>query len=188
MPGIVPPDVVELSGFCIGAVEKKDLINPETVEIGDVFVGYASDGFHANGWSLVRRLLEEHRGEFSDEELREMLAPTRLYHDAVNDLKAKGVNVRAFAHITGGGLPENLERLFKGKGGDLEIPYWENGPVQKLLAHTDPDDRFHTFNMGIGWVAIVPADQAVEACQAGPGGVILGEVREGDGITVKVQS
>lgn len=188
MPGIVPPDVVELSGFCIGAVEKKNLINPETVEIGDLFVGYASDGFHANGWSLVRRLLEEHRGEFSDEELREMLAPTRLYHDAVNDLKAKGVNVRAFAHITGGGLPENLERLFKGKGGDLEIPYWENGPVQKLLAHTDPDDRFHTFNMGIGWVAIVPADQAVEACQAGPGGVILGEVRKGDGITVKVQS
>ncbi|MDB4408942.1 phosphoribosylformylglycinamidine cyclo-ligase [Akkermansiaceae bacterium] len=188
MPGIVPPDVVELSGFCIGAVEKGDMIDPTTVQNGDVFIGYKSDGFHANGWSLVRRLLEECGDEFTEAEMREMLAPTRLYHDVTNALRDEKVNVRAYAHITGGGLPENLERLFQGKGGDLTIPYWDNDPVQKLLAHTDPDDRFHTFNMGIGWVAIVPANQADAACKAGPGGVVLGEVREGDGITVKVSS
>ncbi|MGJ8694794.1 MAG: phosphoribosylformylglycinamidine cyclo-ligase [Verrucomicrobiaceae bacterium] len=188
MPGIVPPDVVELSGFCIGAVEKSQMIDPTTVQKGDVFVGYASDGFHANGWSLVRRLFAEHGDEFSDEEVRAMLAPTRLYHDAVNGLREKKVDVRAFAHITGGGLPENLERLFRGLGGDLEIPYWENDPIQKLLAHTDPEDRFHTFNMGVGWVAIVPADQVDAACEAGPGGFVIGEVREGDGITVNVRS
>ncbi|MEN8797066.1 MAG: AIR synthase-related protein, partial [Akkermansiaceae bacterium] len=188
MPGIVPPDVVELSGFCIGAVEKGEMIDPTTVQNGDVFIGYGSDGFHANGWSLVRRLLKDCGNEFSEEEMRAMLAPTRLYHDVTNGLKNAKVNVRAYAHITGGGLPENLERLFQGKGGDLTIPYWNNAPVQKLLAHTDPEDRFHTFNMGIGWVAIVPADQADAACAAGPGGTVLGEVREGDGITVKVSS
>ena len=101
MPGLVPEDVVELAGFCIGAVEKSELIQPETVKIWDVLVGYASDGFHANGWSLCRRLLAEHGSEFSGEEIRAMLAPTRLYHDVTNALKAGGVRTRAYGHITG---------------------------------------------------------------------------------------
>lgn len=188
MPGLVPKDVVELAGFCIGAVEKSDLIQPETVTIGDVLVGYQSDGFHANGWSLCRRLLAEHGNEFSEEEIRAMLAPTRLYHDVTNALKDGGIRPRAYAHITGGGLPENLERLFRGMGAELEVPFWENEPVQKLLAHTDPEDRFHTFNMGIGWVAVVDPADADAACFAGPGGVVLGEIREGEGITAKVKS
>lgn len=188
MPGLVPTDVVELAGFCIGAVEKDEMIQPETVKLGDVLVGYASDSFHANGWSLCRRILAEHGSEFSEAELREMLAPTRLYHDVTNALKADGVKPKAYAHITGGGLPENLERLFRGMGADLEVPYWENDPVQKLLRHTDEEDRFHTFNMGIGWVAVVDPDQVEAACAAGPGGVVLGELREGDGITAKVKS
>ena len=187
MPGIVPEGVVELSGFCIGACEKADLIDPSRVENGDVFVGYASDSFHANGWSLVRRILATTaKGEFSDEEMREMLAPTRLYHDVIAQQKAAGVKPKAHGHITGGGLPENLERLFQGKGGDLTIPYWENEPAQKLLAHTDPEDRFHTFNMGLGWVTIVSPDQVDAAVAAGPGGTVLGEVREGDGVSVTV--
>ena len=188
MPGLVPPDVVELSGFCIGAVEKDEMIQPETVQAGDVMIGYASDGFHANGWSLVRRLLESHGNEFSDEEIKAMLAPTRLYHDVTGGLKKAGVKPKAMAHITGGGLPENLERLFRGLGADLEIPFWENDPVQKLLAHTDPEDRFHTFNMGLGWVAVVSPDDVEEATKAGPGGAVIGEMREGDGITVRVKS
>ena len=73
-------------------------------------------------------------------------------------------------------------------GADLEVPFWENEPVQKLLAHTDSEDRFHTFNMGIGWVAVVDPADADAACAAGPGGVVLGEIREGDGITAKVKS
>jgi phosphoribosylformylglycinamidine cyclo-ligase len=187
MPGLVPPDVVELSGFCVGAVEKEDLIQPETIQEGDLLIGYASDGFHANGWSLCRRILAEHSSEFSDEEIKAMLAPTRLYHDVTNTFKGAGPRAKAFAHITGGGLPENLERLFRGMGADLIIPFWENEPVQKLLAHTDPQDRFNAFNMGIGWVAIVDPENVDEACSAGPGGRVLGKVRSGDGVTVNVQ-
>ncbi|MDB4392304.1 AIR synthase-related protein, partial [bacterium] len=172
----------------VGAVEKEDLIQPETIQEGDFLIGYASDGFHANGWSLCRRILVEHRSEFSDEEIKAMLAPTRLYHDVTSVFKGAGPRAKAFAHITGGGLPENLERLFRGMGADLTIPFWENAPVQKLLAHTDPEDRFNAFNMGIGWVAIVGPENVDAACAAGPGGRVLGQVRSGDGVTVKVQS
>jgi phosphoribosylformylglycinamidine cyclo-ligase len=188
MPGLVPPEVVELSGFCIGAVEKEDLIQPETIREGDVLVGYASDGFHANGWSLCRRILAEHGSEFNEDEIKSMLAPTRLYDDVTSGFKKGGLRARAFAHITGGGLPENLERLLRGMGADLTIPYWENEPVQKLLAHSDPEDRFNAFNMGIGWVAIVDPSDADTACSTGPGGVVLGEIRSGEGVNVAVQS
>lgn len=188
MPGIVPPDVVELSGFCLGAVEKDEIIQPETARAGDVFIGYSSDSFHANGWSLVRRILREMKGEFTEVEMRQMLAPTRLYHDVTGALKTSGVVPKAMAHITGGGLPENLERLFRGLGGDLTIPYWENEVCQKIIAQTDPEDRFHTFNMGVGWVVIVDPADVEAALKAGPGGTVLGEVRNGDGITVTVAS
>lgn len=187
MPGLVPPEVVELSGFCIGAVEKENLIQPETISPGDVLVGYPSDGFHANGWSLCRRIMADHPGEFSDEEVRTMLAPTRLYHDVTGGFQEAGIRPRAYAHITGGGLPENLERLFRSMGADLEIPFWENEPVQKLLQHTDPEDRFNAFNMGIGWVAVVAPRDAGKACALGPGGSVLGEIREGEGVTVTVK-
>ncbi len=188
MPGLVPEGVVELSGFCIGAVEKEDLINPAQIERGDVLVGYRSDGFHANGWSLCRRILAEHKREFSESDLVEMLAPTRLYHDVTNGFRKLGVRAKAFAHITGGGLPENLERLFRGMGADLEIPYWENDAAQKMLAFSDENDRFHTFNMGIGWVAIVSENDVDHALNVGPGGVVLGTVRPGDGVGVRVRN
>ena len=186
MPGIVPEDVVELSGFCIGAAEKPNLIDPTTVELGDVLVGFHSDSFHANGFSLVRRVLASRPGEFTAEEEQEMLAPTRLYHDVVKEIREAGVIPKAYAHITGGGLPENLERLFQGKGADLTVPYWENPVCQKVLESVDAEDRFHTFNMGIGWVAIVAPADVEKILSAGPGGVVLGTVRSGDGVTVKV--
>ncbi len=120
MPGIVPPDVIELSGFCIGCAEKEDLIDPSTVQIGDTLIGYASQSIHANGWSLVRRALADMKpGTITDEELHAWLAPTRLYHDVTTDLKSQSVRPKAFAHITGGGLPENLERLLVNMGADL---------------------------------------------------------------------
>jgi phosphoribosylformylglycinamidine cyclo-ligase len=90
------------------------------------------------------------------------------------------------AHITGGGLPENLERLFQGLGADLTIPAWDLPGIHKLYEFIDSEDRFHTLNMGIGWVAIVSAEDAEKACSVGPGGVILGTMREGEGVKVKV--
>jgi phosphoribosylformylglycinamidine cyclo-ligase len=187
MPGIVPADVLELSGFCIGCAEKKDLIDPTTIAIGDILIGYPSNSIHANGWSLVRRALKEiGPGVVTTEELTAWLEPTRLYDDVVNDLKKSGVKPKAMAHITGGGLPENLERLFVGMGADLEIPEWKLPGIEKLLEHVDAEDRFHTFNMGIGWVVIVDAAHVETALKAGPGGHILGQMRDGEGVKVKV--
>ena len=187
MPGIVPPDVIELSGFCIGCAEKPELVDPSTLQVGDVLVGYKSDSIHANGWSLVRRVLLENPGCVSEEELLGFLEPTRLYHDVVRDIRAAGVKPKAYSHITGGGLPENLERLFRGFGADLEIPAWDLPGIGNLLAHVDSEDRFHTFNMGIGWVAIVAPEDAEKILSAGPGGTILGTLVDTEGVRVKVR-
>ena len=186
MPGIVPENIVELSGFCVGCAEKSDLIDPTTVAVGDVLVGYRSDSIHANGWSLVRRVLNEFPDEVTHLELLEWLKPTRLYHDVVNDLKRRGVKPKAMSHITGGGLPENLERLFRGMGADLEIPAWNLPGIDKLLTHVEAEDRFHTFNMGIGWVAIVTATDVPAALECGPGGVVIGQMVSQEGVRVCV--
>lgn len=187
MPGVVPESIVELSGFCIGCCEKSKLIDPKTVRPGDVFIGYKSDSFHANGWSLIRRILEENPDVVDEEELRSLLQPTRLYHDVVADMRRFNVIPKAYAHITGGGLPENLERFLGDYGADLTIPCWDNTAAQKILKHVDPQDRFNTFNMGIGWVAIVKPEDVEAALKAGPGGTVIGTLREGRGIHVKVQ-
>ncbi|MDB9741256.1 phosphoribosylformylglycinamidine cyclo-ligase [Akkermansiaceae bacterium] len=185
MPGIVPTDVIELAGFCIGAVEKPNLIDPTTIKEGDVLVGYGSDGPHANGFSLIRRVLAENKDLFTEEETVSILAPTRLYHDVVDDVKAAGVTSKAMAHITGGGLPENLERLFQnGLGADLEIPFWDNAPMRKLFDFVDAEDKFHTFNMGIGWVCIVDPADAQKILSAGCGGTVIGKVVANHGVRV----
>ena len=156
MPGVVPESIVELSGFCIGCCEKSKLIDPKTVRPGDVFIGYKSDSF--------------------------LLQPTRLYHDVVADMRRFNVIPKAYAHITGGGLPENLERFLGDYGADLTIPCWDNTAAQKILKHVDPQDRFNTFNMGI-----VKPEDVEAALKAGPGGTVIGTLREGRGIHVKVQ-
>ena len=86
----------------------------------------------------------------------------------------------------GGGLPENLERLFRGMGADLEIPQWDLPGIDKLLARVDEENRFHTFNMGIGWVAIVAEADVEAALKAGPGGCIIGRMVPQEGVRVSV--
>jgi phosphoribosylformylglycinamidine cyclo-ligase len=152
-----------------------------------VLVGFASDGVHANGWSLIRRVLAEHADEFTDDDVHALLPPTRLYHDVVDSLKAAGVRPKAMAHNTGGGLPENLERLFDGLGCALEVPVWRNEAVQKLLRHVDEESRWHTFNMGIGWVVIVDSSDVAATVAAGPGGIELGRVDSTPGVRVALK-
>lgn len=188
MPGVVPEGIIELSGFCIGAAEKSDLVDPGRVQPGDVLVGYPSAGFHANGWSLVRRILSQHPDLLDEDEMRRLLAPTLLYHREVCALRESGADVRAMAHITGGGLPENLERLLGDKGADLEIPEWANEPVAKVLEFADPECRIHTFNMGFGWVAIVPPADGDKALACGRDARILGEVNQSQGVRVRFTS
>ncbi len=186
MPGIVPDGMVELAGFAIGAGEKRDLIDPSRVEVGDVLVGYPSDGFHANGWSLVRRILDAYADDFSEAEIRQLLVPTRLYHDVVVGLKKSQVDVKAMAHITGGGLPENLERVLGVNGATLKVPHWNLGAVSKVLAHVGDKEAVNTFNMGFGWVAVVPALQADQAIACLEGAIALGEVEAEHGVRVTV--
>ena len=188
MPGIVPEDVVELSGFCIGCCEKSELIDPTQITTGDVLIGYSSDGPHANGWSLIRRVLAQNSDALTRDEIVSLLAPTRLYHDVVNDMKSSGVKPRAYAHITGGGLPENLERLLPNHGADVVIPNWENPAMQKIFQYVDAEDKFHTFNMGFGWVAIVAPEDVEKALAAGAGGVKIGTISDTHGVRVSMDS
>ncbi|MEM6911909.1 MAG: phosphoribosylformylglycinamidine cyclo-ligase [Verrucomicrobiota bacterium] len=177
MPGMVPEGLAELAGFCIGAAEKEDLLDPSQIAEGDVLVGFPSDGFHANGWSLIRRVLREKAEAFSDDEIVELLAPTRLYWDVVAAIREIGVRPKGYAHITGGGLPENLERLFpEGLAAELTIPRWEKGAVGKVLSQVDGDDAFWTFNMGIGWVAILPEAEAEKLTHLDPAGRMVGRM------------
>ncbi len=187
MPDMVEEDMIELSGFCIGAAEKRDLIDPSTLAVGDVLIGCASDGFHANGWSLVRRVLDAKSLTYSEEDMHRLLAPTRLYHEECAALKSAGITPKAMAHITGGGLPENLERLLNGKGMRLQLPLWENEPVQRVLNHLEEDEAIRTLNMGFGWVVAVAADRADEALRALPRSHILGEVTSNAAIDVTVR-
>jgi phosphoribosylformylglycinamidine cyclo-ligase len=186
MPGIVPDGLIELSGFCVGAAEKPDLIDPSSIEVGDRLVGYPSDGFHANGWSLIRKILAANPGLIEEDEWTQFLAPTRLYHDVVAGLRERSLNVKAMAHNTGGGLPENLERLLGDKGAAITIPRWELGAVGKVLAFVDDQEAVKTFNMGWGWIVVVPADQAEEAAAFHNGAMIIGEVDSSGSVNVKI--
>jgi len=176
--------MIELSGFGVGVAEKADVVDPGTVSEGDVLIGYPSDGIHANGWSLVRKVMASFPDEFSADDVISMLAPTRLYHDVVQGLRDGGVKPRAMAHITGGGLPENLERVLGGRGAALQVPRWELGAVQKMLAHVGEEEAFSTFNMGVGWVVVVAKQDVDSAMGLIPGALRLGEVGPGN-LTVR---
>ena len=185
MPGLVGDDMIELSGFGIGAAEKSDVVDPTTITEGDVFIGYPSDGIHANGWSLVRKILSQYPDEFNDEDVVSLLAPTRLYHDVLSGYRDMGIKPKAMAHITGGGLPENLERILGDLGGELKVPEWSLGSVQKILSHVEINEAFSTFNMGIGWVSVLDPNDVDSALKSYDGSVKLGEVSN-DNLTVRL--
>ena len=185
MPGLVGDDMIELSGFGIGVAEKPDVVDPTSIAEGDVFIGYPSDGIHANGWSLVRRILSEYSDEFDDQDVISLLAPTRLYHDVLLGYRKAGISPKAMAHITGGGLPENLERVLGDLGGDLKVPEWSLGSVQKILSHVEINEAFSTFNMGIGWVSVLSPADVDSALNSYEGAVKLGVVNN-DNLTVQL--
>ena len=186
MPGIVPDGVIELAGFAVGAVEKEDLLDISKVRPGDVVVGWPSVGFHSNGWTLVRQCLKKLGKKVTKEQVLELLAPTRLYHEEVWALRKKKVRVHAMAHITGGGLPENLERLLGECGADLTIPAWKLGVIPQILELCDPVSMMETFNMGWGWVAVVHAKDVKKALACGEGARVLGEINSTKGVRVTV--
>ncbi|MDW4496365.1 phosphoribosylformylglycinamidine cyclo-ligase [Sulfitobacter sp. D35] len=171
MPGMYPPGDFDLAGFAVGAMERGTAL-PEGVTAGDVLLGLASDGVHSNGYSLVRKLVEfagngwDDACPWAEGDLGSvLLTPTRLYvKPALTAIRAGGVH--ALAHITGGGLTENLPRVLpEGMGAEIDLDTWLLPPVFRWMAQTggmDQAELLKTFNCGIGMILAVDADRADE--------------------------
>jgi phosphoribosylformylglycinamidine cyclo-ligase len=161
LPGIYRDDELDFAGTCVGLVERDRVIDGAQVVAGDVVIGLPSAGVHANGFTLVRQILE--REDYDGEDL---LAPTRLYLDDVRRLRE---HAHAFAHVTGGGIESNLRRVVP-DGLELRIDWgsWERPPVFEWLArHADEQELRRVFNLGIGYCAVMPA---------GTEGLVIGHV------------
>jgi len=192
MPGFYSPGRYDLAGFCLAVVDEARLIDGRHVTPGDEVIAVASSGVHSNGFSLVRRILEDQGIDRAATLpgttvplIDALLEPTRLYASLVRELLAAELPLHAMAHITGGGLPENLPRcLPAGTGATLDPGSWERPAVFRWLqdaGEVRESDLWHTFNLGVGFCLVVPADQqqrAISLCdQAGHRAWQLGEVR-----------
>ncbi len=208
MPGFYAPGEYDLAGFCVGIVEKDQMLDGSRVRVGDRLIGLSSSGVHSNGFSLVRKIVAEGPRDareagrpvgyswdekppiFGKRSLGEvLLTPTQLYVKPVLAALKSDLSIHGMAHITGGGLPENLPRcLGQGQSVRLVPDSWPVLPVFEWICaagEVSRVDMFNTFNMGIGFVVIVPPDQAVAACEQfaseGIESHAIGEVVAGEG-------
>ena len=201
MPGFYPEDEYDLAGFSVGIVDEEKIIDGRKLAQGDVLIGLASSGVHSNGFSLVRKIFDvEHadlkppRDDLNGKSLGEaLLAPTRIYVKAVKALLKGGVDVHAVSHITGGGFYENVPRMMTdGLTAQIHLDSFPRLPIFDLIQKTGniPErDMYNTFNMGIGMVLALPADQAQQALEilsaAGETAYQIGEVISGeDGVVL----
>jgi phosphoribosylformylglycinamidine cyclo-ligase len=166
MPDVYREGELDFAAACVGIVERAELIDGSRVEAGDAVLGFPSAGVHANGFTLVRRVLEE-----EDYDGPDLLAPTRLYLKDFQALRGRA-DIRALAHVTGGGILGNLSRVLpEGAQAAIEWDAWERPAVFDWLArHVDEAELRNVFNLGIGFCAVVPADQAA-------GELVIGEIR-----------
>ncbi|MGA2563797.1 MAG: phosphoribosylformylglycinamidine cyclo-ligase [Steroidobacteraceae bacterium] len=192
MPGMYAGEDYDLAGFCVGVVEKEAIIDGTRVQPGDAVIGLASTGPHSNGYSLIRKLIAVGQAsaatQLAGESLFEqLLKPTRIYVKSLLALM-RVMNVHALAHITGGGLSENIPRSLRaGLEVVLERRAWPRQPVFEWLARTgaiEEAEMHRTFNCGIGMIVIVEPERAEEAMRVlaehGEHALLLGEVRHGD--------
>ena len=191
MPGIYSGDDYDLAGFCVGVVEKSAIIDGTRIKPGDAVIGLASSGPHSNGYSLIRKLIEVAQAN-TDTVLDgrplfdRLLTPTRIYVKALLEL-IRTVPVHGLAHITGGGITDNIPRVLSdGLEVVLERGSWQRDPVFDWLQRTariDTAQMYRTFNCGIGMVAIVPNEHAQAAVNLlnsrGETAAVIGEVRKG---------
>jgi phosphoribosylformylglycinamidine cyclo-ligase len=165
LPGIYQADELDFAGTCVGIMERDRVIDGSRCEPGDAIIGFPSSGLHTNGFSLVRSLIGD--GDF-DAEL--LLAPHRLYLHEVRELRARA-DVRALAHVTGGGILGNLSRVLPdGVEARIDWNSWERPPVFAWLAERGvaEDELRRVFNLGIGLCAVVPEPPA--------GAIVIGEL------------
>ena len=163
LPGVYREGELDFAAVCVGIVDRARLVDGSRVEAGDAVIGFPSAGVHANGFSLVRRVLETEDYDGDD-----LLASTRLYLDDVRALRTR-TDVRALAHVTGGGIDGNLSRVLPGGlRARIDWDAWERPPVFAWLArHVGEEELRRVFNLGIGYCAVVP-DPA--------GGLVIGRI------------
>ena len=197
-PGIMEPGHIDLAGFCVGVVEEDRMLGPHRVSPGDALVGLDSTGLHSNGYSLVRSVLLDEGVEglgATPAELggrtlaEELLEPTAVYAPLVASLAGEGL-LSAAAHVTGGGIPENLARVLpEGTGADVDRGAWTVPPIFELIRRAgDIKDEamFETFNMGLGMILVAP-DRSLRGvlARAGDSGVqahLVGRVNGPGGV------
>jgi phosphoribosylformylglycinamidine cyclo-ligase len=197
LPGLYAPGHYDLAGFAVGVVERSKIVDGKRLQVGDSIIGLTSSGVHSNGYSLARKVLFERMGKKASDVLFErdkktvgevLLTPTRLYVKTILDLTS-AVDVKAMAHITGGGLPLNLTRSFPaGTAALVDERRWREPPIFDVLRKGGPietDEMRRTFNCGIGFcVVVAQADEAKtleRLRKSGEEPVVIGSVVAGDG-------
>lgn len=199
MPGMYPTGDYDLAGFCVGVVEKSEIIDGTKVKAGDVLIGLASSGPHSNGYSLVRKIIEV-SGE-SVEQIIDgkplidgLMAPTKIYVKSILEL-IKQVDVHALSHITGGGIIENIPRVLPANTcAKIDSKAWQRPAVFDWLqekGNVEHIEMHRTFNCGIGMVVVVPAEQQAKTLEVlaslGEQAWVIGEIVAQDAETPKVE-
>ena len=195
MPGFYADGEYDLAGFIVGAVERERVINGKTVEVGDVILGLASNGLHTNGYSLARKLLFEvgkytldsYVNELKGKVGNELLRTHKSYWSAIKRL-VDGECVSAMAHVTGGGITENLPRVLpRGVAAVIEMGSWQVPPIfehLQQLGNVPQEEMLRTFNMGIGMLLVVPSKKFKKAQtvleRAGEKAFTVGRIVKGD--------
>ena len=195
-PGLMPDEDYDVAGFSVGIVDEEKIIDGKHLAEGDVLIGLASTGVHSNGFSLVRKVFDvEHADltspmdELGGKSLGEtLLTPTRIYVKAVKALLKAGVDIHAISHITGGGFYENVPRMMtEGLTAQIKLDSFPRLPIFDLIEKKGgiPErDMYNTFNMGIGMILALPAQQAAQALEilkaAGEQAYQIGQVVSGE--------
>ena len=202
MPSFYPEGEYDLAGFAVGAVDRPKIIDGRTIVPGDVVVGLASSGLHSNGYSLARRVLFEkakltvasHVPDLDRSLGEELLTPTRVYAKQILALAEK-FPIKGIAHITGGGITENLPRVFpRGVRARIIRSAWSVPPIFEVVRHlgqVDREEMYRVFNMGIGLILLVPADSVsgvlAQAAALGERGWPIGEILPSIGTETDVE-
>lgn len=184
MPGMYQPGDYDVAGFCVGIVEKEDIIDGSEIKVGDQIIALPSSGFHSNGFSLVRKIFPDFNEEFEGKPIHEtLLVPTKLYYKEIFNL-IENVKVAGIAHITGGGIIENIPRILpdnlcaeintdKIKVPSIMLECEKRGNIKR-------EEMYGTFNMGVGMVVVVAPENVEKALASLENAYVIGEISEGE--------
>lgn len=175
-PGFYPEEAYDLTGFCVGMVDRGNMLDGQNIVEGDVLIGLASNGLHASGYSLVQKVLDVEHADLTSNvpELgcslgTELLRPTRIYARPVKCLMGTGLKVKAMRHITAGGICENVPKMLPEHiCGEINISSIPVPPIFTMIqdmGHISDRDMYHTFNMGVGLVMAVAKEDAATAME-----------------------